>query len=264
MSSAVFGQASNQQSSPCTVASLNGTYGFLRIGQTTQGPLTALGWITFDGEGNDVARQTIVRSGKVTPPAGPGGASKYTVNPDCTGTQYGLGTSTDVFSQMAVIHDGSEALALSMTVGNNVAVHYERMDDELHRAADRACSIATLNGLYGVQRNGQISGAQVTMVGSANFDGHGSLTITESGTTAGVFGAIGTQSFMYDISPDCTGTQTAPDGGVALLIVVHDGSQVLGLSTVAGSNIALHYERVTDPPTRITIDRQCRNLAREP
>ena len=250
---------------PCTSALLKGTYGFLRIGHTSQGPLTALGTITFDGEQNTTARQTIVRGGKLTP-AGPGGASKYSVNADCSGTQFGLPSSNGggVFAQMAVIHDGSEAIAMSMTAGNNVAVHYERMDDDLHRSARGICSNAVLDGTYGLLRSGQTAQSDLTTVGTATFDGRGSIVISETIAAAGIFSDAPNQMFTYEIGPDCTGKQTSANGDVALLIVVHDGSQVLGLSTVAGSNLALHYERVSDPPNRVTPDIECRRAVREP
>lgn len=250
---------------PCTSALLKGTYGFLRIGHTSQGPLTALGTITFDGEQIATARQTIVRAGKLTP-AGPGGTSKYSVNADCSGTQFGVPSANNggVFAQLAVIHDGSEAIAMSLTAGNNVAVHYERMDDDLNRSARGTCSNATLNGTYGLLRNGQTGQSDLTTVGTATFDGLGSIVINETIAAAGIFNDAPNQMFTYDIGPDCTGSQKEANGNVALLIVVHDGSQVLGLSTVAGSNLALHYERVSDPSNRMRPDIECGARVREP
>lgn len=260
--------AANAAPSPCGSALLNGTYGFLRVGQTSQGPLTALGTVTFDGHDTAMARQTTVRAGNVSTP-GAGSSFQYAVKPDCTGTQSGLPSAdpavgAGVFASMSVIHDGSEALAISMTPGNNVAVHYERVDDDLHRAADRRCSIATLEGVYGLNRNGQAAHSQLTTVGVATFDGHGSMSVSETVATGGVTTNVPDQLFTYDIHPDCTGTQTSSSGEVTLLIVVHDGGQVLGLSTVPGTNIALHYERTADPAAPASLGRICREFERIP
>ncbi len=42
----------------CSVATLNGTYGFYRTGTVPAGPLAAVGIATYDGNGNSTARQT--------------------------------------------------------------------------------------------------------------------------------------------------------------------------------------------------------------
>jgi hypothetical protein len=46
----------------CSVATLQGAYGFYRTGTTPVGPLAAVGIATFDGQGNTSARQTITRT----------------------------------------------------------------------------------------------------------------------------------------------------------------------------------------------------------
>ena len=108
----------------CSQATLNGTYGFQRNGQTAPGAtLLALGIATFDGKGNAVATQTSERAGVIgaanTFPA------TYVVNRDCTGTQTDA-TTGSIFAQMVVVHGGDEVLGMSLTPGNNVVVHYER------------------------------------------------------------------------------------------------------------------------------------------
>src|SRR5258706_14721731 len=42
----------------CSVATLNGTFGFYRTGTTSVGPLAGVGLATYDGNGNSTARQT--------------------------------------------------------------------------------------------------------------------------------------------------------------------------------------------------------------
>ena len=108
----------------CSFASLNGDYGFQRNGQSGPGAsLLALGTITFDGKGNSVAQQTTERSGAIGPLNTLVGT--YVINPDCTGTQ--TDSTGSVFGQLVVVHGGDEALGMSMTAGNNVVIHYERV-----------------------------------------------------------------------------------------------------------------------------------------
>src|SRR5260370_25134098 len=66
----------------CTNAILSGTYGFQRMGQTSQGQLTSLGMTTFDGQGTDIGGQTTSRNGVFRCAQFP--RRPYAVNPDCT------------------------------------------------------------------------------------------------------------------------------------------------------------------------------------
>jgi hypothetical protein len=119
-------RAQDEHATPvCNNAILRGTYGFQRNGTTSQGPLTATGIGQFDGMGTAVAQQTISRSGKFTVVTDQVGL--YTINPDCTGTV--TDQNGNVFASLVVVHNGAEVLGMSMTAGNNVAIHYERIVD---------------------------------------------------------------------------------------------------------------------------------------
>jgi hypothetical protein len=50
--------------SPCSVAMLNGTYGFYRTGTTPDGPLVGVGIIIYDGKGKLIVKQTTSRNGQ--------------------------------------------------------------------------------------------------------------------------------------------------------------------------------------------------------
>ncbi len=111
----------------CNNATVQGAYGFQRNGTTANGPLTAVGVAEFDGQGNTTARQEISRFGVFTPPTPAAITATYTINPDCTGAAYDLSGSP--FAYLVVDHNGSEILGMSLTPGNNVAIHYERIND---------------------------------------------------------------------------------------------------------------------------------------
>src|SRR5882762_11482817 len=104
----------------CSVATLNGTYGFYRTGTVPAGPLAAVGIATYDGNGNSTARQTTRRNGVTTAdlfttPAFP---STYEINPDCTGR--GFNPDGSVFVHIVIVEGGKELLVVSLTDANTV------------------------------------------------------------------------------------------------------------------------------------------------
>jgi hypothetical protein len=68
----------------CTLATLNGPYGFVLTGTVVNfGPIAIVGVATYDGAGGIVADQTASINGNVVPEHNVG---TYTVNSDCTGS----------------------------------------------------------------------------------------------------------------------------------------------------------------------------------
>jgi hypothetical protein len=111
----------------CSVASLNGVYGFYRAGFRTDPlttsfvPVAAVGYATFDGAGNSTgSRQTIRRNGVNPTPGsdlftGPLATGPYEVFPDCTG-KFLLPDGT-VFAHVVVVDRGREIFSLSLAPG---------------------------------------------------------------------------------------------------------------------------------------------------
>lgn len=110
-----------EDSAVCSVATLNGTYGFFRTGTTAIGPLAAVGIATFDGTGAvATARQTIRKNGVTTsdlfsdpPLEGP-----YEVDPDCTARF--LTSDGTVFAHAVIVDGGNELFIMSLSNGNSV------------------------------------------------------------------------------------------------------------------------------------------------
>ena len=101
----------------CSVATLNGPYGFFRTGITSAGPLAAVGIATFDGKGG---RQTIRKNGITisdffTDPALSG---PYEVDPDCAGRF--LNPDGTVFGHFVIVDGGKELFILSLSDANDV------------------------------------------------------------------------------------------------------------------------------------------------
>ena len=105
----------------CSVATLNGAYGFFRTGITSAGPLAAVGLITFDGTGaHSPAHQTIRKNGVTTSDlfTSPAGDGPYEVDPDCAGRF--LNFDGSVAGHFVVVDGGKELFILSLSDANDV------------------------------------------------------------------------------------------------------------------------------------------------
>ena len=102
----------------CSEKTLRGSYGFYRTGTTPMGPLVAVGFIFWDGNGNFTATQKTVRDGDTTRPEGTFSGT-YEVYEDCTGRSFTNGVE---FVRMIIVDDGKEIYQLSLTPGNTIYV----------------------------------------------------------------------------------------------------------------------------------------------
>jgi hypothetical protein len=112
------------------------------------------------------------------------------------------------------------------------------------------CNPELLRGLYGVQRNGHnTSGTFTSSVGAVTFDGFGRFTGREIVSTNGAFSKSQIDN-GYAVNSDCTGTITDANGtAIYKIAVAHGGEEAFGMSIVAGSTEAIHFERAFDHPT---------------
>lgn len=218
----------------CTLGALHGPYGSQRNGTTAPGTLvTAVGLATFDGNGNLAESQTMSTNGTFSSVKGQ--VSRYTVNADCTGTL--IDSNGTVVENLVVVHDGDEVLGESTVPGSSSSLHYERITG--------TCSLATIAGTYGVQRNGVTKNGTLLAIGTTTFDGVGGSVASQVIDRAGVFGAPTNQSGPYSVNPDCTGSQMDATGlVVAPLVIVAGGDEILAMSLTAGNNVVVHFERV--------------------
>src|SRR6266849_10401226 len=104
----------------CSAATLNGRYGLTFSGYSTNGALPALisasipvaggGLVTFDGNGNLSASETVNLGGKILSVNLPG---TYTVNSDCTGSL----TTANAHLNLVIVRNGREILAVNTDPG---------------------------------------------------------------------------------------------------------------------------------------------------
>jgi hypothetical protein len=100
---------------PCSNATVKGTYGFYRTGPGLNGPVTAVGHVTFDGHGNLTLVQDVVRNGE--PSFDETGSGTYRVDPDCRA--HGYDEDGNEISRSIIVDDGNTYYFISVT-GNNV------------------------------------------------------------------------------------------------------------------------------------------------
>jgi hypothetical protein len=108
--------ADDQHERACSNKTLNGSYGNYRTGTTSAGPLAAVGFLFFDGNGNVSGSQSISRNGVFTFDAAISGP--YEVAADCTAKF--LTDTGDEVARVLIVDGGNEFYELSETLGNAV------------------------------------------------------------------------------------------------------------------------------------------------
>jgi len=111
----------------CSAATLHGRYGLTFSGYGTNGavpapitafiPVAGVGLVTFDGNGNLSAAETVSLGGLIQPVNLPG---TYTVNSDCTGTL----TTANAHLNLVIVRNGREILAVNTDPGRVVVDNF--------------------------------------------------------------------------------------------------------------------------------------------
>ena len=111
----------------CSAATLHGRYGITFSGYGTNGavpapitafiPVAGVGLVTFDGNGNLSASETVSNGGNVFPVNLPG---NYTVNSDCTGSL----TTANAHLNLVIVRNGREILSVNTQQGRVVVDNF--------------------------------------------------------------------------------------------------------------------------------------------
>lgn len=114
--------------SGCTVATLNGSYGFTDSGFSAKGthgstkfPVAAAGVGTFDGAGNFSV--TFAQSFDGTSSLGNSATGTYTVNSDCTGVLTSNGADNFAF---VIVSGGADVLATDISPGTTANLELKK------------------------------------------------------------------------------------------------------------------------------------------
>ncbi len=245
----VLGVVPTVQAEPiCSLATLHGTYGFSTT-WFTQGigaaaatvasrPAAQIGIFIADGAGGlaGSGESTQSNNGVIFsfhfPLIG-----TYTVNPNCTGS---IAFPDGEAANFVIIAEGREVLAVETSnpffpgmVGASVGI---KMDD-------RTCSLASLNGAYGVKQRGFFQGTGTTAatvaslpsthVGIFTADGTGGLSAEFTNSDNGTI-SFRTDTGTYTVNPDCTGSITSASGETFSFVIVDEGKEVFGIGTRPG------------------------------
>lgn len=109
----------------CSVASLDGSYGFYRTGKGGfGGPVAGQGIATFDGEGNWEGVVSNSRDGEIS--LDEEFAGTYTVAPNCTGA---LLIDGEEIERLVIVDDGRGYYALNLGEGVTVYLVATRIHD---------------------------------------------------------------------------------------------------------------------------------------
>ena len=106
------------------------------------------------------------------------------------------------------------------------------------------CSVATLNGRYGLTFHGFSTNSAVLPVpigafvpvaggGVATFDRNGNLSISETVNLGGQLLPL-TLSGSYTVNADCTGSITTTSGVHLKTVIVRNGREILAVNTDPG------------------------------
>jgi hypothetical protein len=231
-------QANAWNSQRCSLATLNGSYGFFAQGAIMTDPpiqLVVTGIIKYDGAGN-LSGESVTSDGSGA--GAPGTlAGTYTVSPDCIVTGQHTG-------------DGETLHFVGPITGNGMLqeIHWVLTDPGFVAAGTSkkmpagGCSVATLKGSYGLFGQGTVTAynppAPITHAGSLTYDGKGKFAGSD---TIALNGSIVPDQFTgtYTVSQDCTISVEINSTAVG---VVHQ----LGRITGEGKNREVHLI-VTDP-----------------
>jgi hypothetical protein len=117
---------------------------------------------------------------------------------------------------------------------------------------DGSCSLATLNGRYGLTFHGFGTGGPVPApisafipvagVGTMTFDGSGNLSLLETVSFGGKVAPL-TALGTYTVNADCTGTLQAVNATHLNLVIVHNGREILAINTDQGRVAAVNFEK---------------------
>jgi hypothetical protein len=222
-------------SATCSVASLNGVYGFINAGYETTPthPSIAVGQITYDGKGNVSGALTHSNGGTISTLTFTG---TYLVSKDCAG-----GT-VETQSDGEVIHN-------NFVIGRNKGTQFIRADPTQIRTGFTLAQGPSTCGLTGVQETfavnliGSGTGTNpVAYVGQATLDGGGNVlgsgTLSFDGTlTTGPLSGTYTENAV-----DCSGTmRVTPFGGTPAnfnFVVVNAGKELLMIETDSGTTVS--------------------------
>jgi hypothetical protein len=204
---------------PCSNATLNGTYGALIQGTASALPFAALDLVTANGKGHFEGTGTIAYNGVVTQNVPI--SAKYAIKPDCSGT---VSFSTGATQNLVISHSGDQVQFIRTDDGN------AQVTGDAKRVGQHNCSNQSLHGALAATIEGSVSGLPFAALDEVGAGGDGNLV---GKGTVSYNGSISEVSFTatYNVNSDCSGSIAFDNGTTQNFIIVGKGSEVRFLRT---------------------------------
>jgi len=221
---------SEEQSTGCSAATLNGTYGFYKTGTTLEGPMVAVGILIYNGKGDVSVREHTSTNGKLKSVKA---SYKVEIAANCTSKSFQDGA---LVSWDTIVDNGNRILLMTHIQGFTVyglaeKIHTKTSEFSSSAFSDAGCSAATLIGDYGFRRSGFNPDGPMVSVGILTYDGHGNSKSRQAVSRNGELGVV-TGEGQVEVASDCT-----TKGILTWGVIVDNGNRVFFMSRVKGITI---------------------------
>lgn len=227
------------EDAPCTNATLNGAYGFLRNGHAVADSyITAVGVVTLDTIGNMTGHEALSTNGIFSHADI---QETYAINADCTGQIFDSGGTA--IQKIVVSRSGDRAFGMSIQAGRTDWIEFSRVARNAYADDESAhCTLKNFAGLFIFQREGHIPAGDLIATGVLTLDGRGGATALQTTGRNGVF-TTASVTGTYTVNADCSGTFVDPTGKVfSEFVAVHGRDEVFAISETNGNNVTARYE----------------------
>ena len=226
------------RATPCTLASVKGTYGISTVGVGLNGsaqPSSSVYQITADGAGHVTGLATKSIDGAIVTFTFTG---TYTIGSNCTGTATFTNQHGQVEHDNFVLDSANKGAFLIQTDGNHVQSSFA-----VAQGTIPSCVDATMAHTYAIQLSGLVHGTgqfaltgqlvfkEKTVGGTETDTISGNVGLSKNGQITPSIAVTGT----YSVNSDCTASATiTPTGMSAInlnLVIVGSGTEVLAIET---------------------------------
>jgi len=226
----LFGFCGLVMAENCSKATLNGAYGFYRVGYKGNGRLTAVGITNYDGNGNAESNEEVKSDDKLSLQKI---HSKLDVHADCTFNGFLDGKQT---THGVIANNGNRIFFLDTTAGNTIYGVAERINQT-------NCSDASLNGAKAFYRVGEGLSGPLAAVGIQIRDDKGN---SESKQRISRNGKLEFQQLTTkaQVHSDCTYDVFLDGVRITRGVIVDTGNRTFAMNVPAGNSIIVVGENI--------------------
>lgn len=234
-----FLDSTAEQESTCSLATLNGSYTYVLIGELNSLPFGESGMLVSEGNGSATVRfyNNENQAVKTT-------SADYTLDSNCHGTL----SSDGVNFNFSTYTDGELFYFSTQDESSRLVGGGGRRSSALLIPAHGTphCTLATLKGSYSYSNLGIKAGIPFAESGIKSYDGLGGVTNWSSNSST-------VDQGTYTVNEECLGSVTYPNGEIYTLFVAPDGSSLYysvagALTSLAGEELKMSSEFMVTAP----------------